>query len=160
MPRPVLWLLGLTNDFQAHCRKVFQLSLMQLTRRQERPFCTRGVSWCWEVDKVAKCGGISRSDLESPLGVIFVDLTMSEQSLGPPHRYRIAATVGFVARRSARENSEIQSKPGGGTKPTISFSARRLKAIAVLSRPLAAIAWYPTGSPDLVRPAGPTVEGR
>jgi hypothetical protein len=37
MPRLVLWLLGLmTNDFQAHCRKVSRLSLMQLTWRQER----------------------------------------------------------------------------------------------------------------------------
>jgi hypothetical protein len=34
-----------------------------------------------------------------------------------------------------------QSKPGGGIKPTISFSMKRQKAVAVLSRPLAAMAW-------------------
>jgi hypothetical protein len=39
------------------------------------------------------------------------------------------------------DRDSAQSKPGGGTKPTISFSRKRLKAVAVLSRPLAAMAW-------------------
>src|SRR5262245_11504631 len=98
----------------------------------------RGVDAPWLFDaRPAVC--------ESPPRLAGRPRLPSDQLDAPPlPSLRAGARSPLASARGSEHHSLRrlgQSKPGGGVKPTISFSMKRLKAVAVLSRPLAAMAW-------------------
>src|SRR5262249_37552279 len=93
-----------------------------------------GAERLFGVEILQEAGGAGRGDADVALRCAFQEF--------PDHLRQAAARfrrTGCPPDRWALWTRD-QSKPGGGTKPMMSFSMKRLKAIAVLSRPLAAIA--------------------